>query len=345
MVTNAGGGYSRWRDFAITRWREDSTRDNWGSFLYLRDAASGQYWSAAHQPTLRAGGFLRGRCSPRGARNSGAATTTTRRTRRSSFRRKTTSSCAGVRITNHSRVRRTIEVTSYAEVVLAPPVADAIQPSFGNLFVQTSILPARHAILCTRRPRSIGEHVPWSFHLLAARGADVTGISYETDRMRFIGRGRTAAAPLALADSAALSGTEGSVLDPIVAIRCQVALEPGQSATLDFVSGAGGSREACLGLIEKYQDRHLADRVFDLAWTHSNVILRPDQRERRRRAAVSPPCKLRALRKRGAARRDRRADAESPRPVRAVGLLDFRRPADRAGEDRGCRRTSISRAR
>ena len=272
MVTNAGGGYSRWRDFAITRWREDCTRDNWGSFLYLRDTASGQYWSAAHQPTLEPADSYEVMFSES----------------RAEFRRRdhdceTYSEIVvspeddielrRVRITNHSRVRRSIEVTSFAEVVLAPPVADAIQPSFGNLFVQTSILRERHAILCTRRPRSIGEHVPWSFHLLAARGADITGISYETDRMRFIGRGRTAAAPIALADSAALSGTEGSVLDPIVAIRCHVELEPGQSATLDFVSGAGGSREACMGLIEKYQDRHLADRVFDLAWTHSNVIL------------------------------------------------------------------------
>ncbi|MEX0735024.1 MAG: glucoamylase family protein [Steroidobacteraceae bacterium] len=272
MVTNAGGGYSRWRDFALTRWREDSTCDNWGTFLYLRDVGSGRCWSAAHQPTLERAETYEAMFSEG----------------RAEFRRRdhdyeTYSEIVvspeddielrRVRITNHARVRRTIEVTSYAEVVLAPPVADAIQPSFGNLFVQTSIVRARHAILCTRRPRSIGEHVPWSFHLLAARGADVTEISYETDRMRFIGRGRTVAAPLALADAAALSGTEGSVLDPIVAIRCHVALEPGQSATLDFVTGAGGSREACIGLIEKYQDRHLADRVFDLAWTHSNVML------------------------------------------------------------------------
>ena len=178
-----------------------------------------------------------------------------------------------VRITNHAGVRRAIELTSYSEVVLAPPAADAIQPSFGNLFVQTEIIRVRHAVLCTRRPRSIGEHVPWSFQLLAARDRAITEVSYETDRMRFIGRGRTVAAPLALEDAAPLSGAEGSVLDPIASIRCRVELEPGESATLDFVSGAGGSREACMALIEKYQDRHLADRVFDVAWTHNNVML------------------------------------------------------------------------
>ncbi len=272
MVTNAGGGYSRWRDFALTRWREDSTCDNWGAFVYLRDVASGQFWSAAHQPTLKRADayqvmFTEGRAEFR-RRDHGCETYS-----EIVVSPEDDIELRRVRIANHSRTRRTIEVTSYAEVVLAPQVADAIQPSFGNLFVQTSILRARRAILCTRRPRSIGEHVPWSFHLLAARGAEITGLSYETDRMKFVGRGRTVGAPLALDDATALSGTEGSVLDPVVAIRGCVSLEPGQSATLDFVSGAGGSREACMGLIEKYQDRHLADRVLDLAWTHSNVIL------------------------------------------------------------------------
>ena len=53
MATNAGGGYSRWRDMAVTRWREDVTSDCWGTFIYLRGRDTGRYWSTAHQPTLR----------------------------------------------------------------------------------------------------------------------------------------------------------------------------------------------------------------------------------------------------------------------------------------------------
>ncbi len=272
MVTNAGGGYSRWRDFAITRWREDTTRDNWGTFLYLRDVASGRVWSATHQPTLAPADSYEAMFSEGRAEY-----------RRRDLDYETYSEIVvspeddielrRVRITNHSRTRRTIEATSYAEVVLAPPAADAIQPSFGNLFVQTAIIRARRAILCTRRPRSVGEQVPWSFHLLAGRSAEFEEVSYETDRMRFIGRGCTVAEPQALTGSEQLSGTEGSVLDPITAIRCRFVLEPGQSVKFDLVSGAGANREACMALIDKYQDRHLADRVFDLAWTHSSVIL------------------------------------------------------------------------
>jgi cellobiose phosphorylase len=171
-------------------------------------------------------------------------------------------------------VKRTIDVTSYAETVLTAPAADAMQPAFSNLFVQTEILQHERAIICTRRPRSTGEAVPWMFHLMAVHGAEVTGISFETDRMRFIGRGRTLAAPQALSAAGALSGTQGSVLDPIVAIRYCITLEPEQSVTIDMVTGIGDTREACVGLVGKYQDRNLADRVFDLAWTHSWVSLR-----------------------------------------------------------------------
>jgi cyclic beta-1,2-glucan synthetase len=167
-------------------------------------------------------------------------------------------------------------------VVLAPAIADAMHPAFSNLFVQTELLEPMQAILCTRRPRSGHEAVPWMFHLLAAHGVDIDAISYETDRARFIGRGRTLANPAAMdvggkgrdSGDGRLSDSAGSVLDPIVAIRCRLTLDAGQTATVDFVTGLGASREACVQLIDKYRDRHLADRVFDLAWTHSQVSLR-----------------------------------------------------------------------
>ena len=158
--------------------------------------------------------------------------------------------------------------------MLASSAADALHPAFSNLFVQTEIIRERQAILCTRRPRSLDEQSPWMCHLMAVHGADTGKISYETDRMQFIGRGRTVAAPQAMSDAGALTDSQGSVLDPIVAIRCRVTLDPEESATINMVSGIGETRDACLGLVEKYQDRRLADRVFDLAWTHSQVVLR-----------------------------------------------------------------------
>src|SRR5450759_5643323 len=157
-----------------------------------------------------------------------------------------------VHLTNRARTRRTVTVTSYAEVVLAVPAADALHPAFSNLFVQTEIIEQRQAILCTRRPRSRNEQVPWMLHLMAVHGVDIDEISYETDRMQFIGRGRTAADPQALSGAAAtpgaLSGSQGSVLDPIVAIRYAIRLDPGQTVTIDMVTGMGETRAAVLGL-------------------------------------------------------------------------------------------------
>jgi cyclic beta-1,2-glucan synthetase len=273
MVTNAGGGYSRWKDVAVTRWREDATRDHWGSFLYLRDVATGEVWSASHQPTLRKADtyevlYSEGRAEFR-RRDRDIETIT-----EIFISPEDDVELRRMRLTNHAQARRTIEITSYSEVVLAPDAADAMQPSFGNLFVQTELLKDRRAILCTRRTRSADEPARWMFHLLAPHGTNVSAISYETDRMRFIGRGRSLVAPLALSAPGDLSGTQGSVLDPIVAIRCRVTLDPGQSASLDWISGAAASSEACRELVDRYQDRHLADRAIDLAWTHGGVALR-----------------------------------------------------------------------
>jgi cellobiose phosphorylase len=274
MLTTGGGGYSRCEDMAVTRWQEDTTRDHWGQFCYLRDVQSHSVWSAAYQPTLH-------RTESHEAIFGDA---------RAEFRARELDfdthmeivvspeddiELRRLHITNRAAVARQIEITTYAEVVLTAPSNDAMHPAFSKLFVQTELLPALQAIVCSRRPRASDEATPWLCHLLAAHGADLEAISYETDRARFLGRGRTPQAPAALdRDCQQLSGTAGAVLDPIVAIRCRLTLQPGQKATIDLVTGVAHSRDECLHLINKYRDRHLADRVFDLSWTHSQVLLR-----------------------------------------------------------------------
>ena len=278
MVTNAGGGYSRWKDLAVTRWREDGTCDNWGTFCYLRDVASSEFWSTAYQPTLKPSEhyeaiFSEGRAEFR-RRDLDYDTHT-----EIAVSPEDDIELRRVRITNRARTRRAIDVTSYAEVALAPPAADEQHPAFSNLFVQTEIVRRQGAILCTRRPRSQGEQTPWMLHLMTVHGGEVGEVSYETDRMQFIGRGNTVADPQAISGATGplaglLSGSEGSVLDPIVSIRYRITLDPHESATVNMVSGIGETRDAALGLVGKYQDRRLADRVFDLAWTHGQVLLR-----------------------------------------------------------------------
>lgn len=273
MITSAGGSCSRWNELMLTRWREDSTRDNWGAFCYVRDLENGEFWSSTMQPTLKVPDqyeviFSEGRAEFRRSDNQFSLHTEIVVSPEDDIELRRT------RIVNRARTTRGIEITSYAEVVLASGAADAMHPAFSNLFVQTEIVPERHALLCTRRPRSGNEKNPWLFHLMALHGAAIDEVSYETDRMQFIGRGQSVATPNALRQSAPLSNSQGSVLDPIVAIRYRITLQPEQSATIDLVTGIAASRELCLDLAGKYQDRHLAERVVELSWTHSQVMLR-----------------------------------------------------------------------
>jgi cellobiose phosphorylase len=273
-ITNAGGGYSRWKDLAVTRWREDATSDDWGTFCYLRDVATGTFWSTAYQPTRQPADrfeavFSEARAEFRSRKNLIESYVEIAVSPEDDVELRR------LRLTNSGRSRRTIEVTTYAEVALATPAADALHPAFSNLFVQTEIVADQRAILCTRRPRSRGESSPWMFHLMAAHGAAAGGgVSYETDRLRFLGRGRTPADPRAMHEDGPLAGGDGSVLDPIVAIRGRYVLEPDESITIDVVSGVAETRAASLGLVGKYQDRRLASRVFALAHTHAQVVLR-----------------------------------------------------------------------
>jgi cellobiose phosphorylase len=277
-VTSAGGGYSRWRDLAVTRWREDPTRDGYGSFCYLRDVDSGELWSNAWQPTAKP------------AQNYEAIFTQSRAEfRRTDDQIETYTQISvspeddielrRVTLTNRSETPRTIEVTSYAEVVLATQAQDESHPAFSNLFVQTELVHSRQAIYCTRRPRSAEERPPWLMHMMAVRGDALGEPSYETDRLRFVGRQRTLASPAAfdgpppLSNDTPLSNTAGPVLDPVVSIRRMVRLEPNQAVRIDIVTGAAETRAGVEALTEKYHDPSLADRVFDLAWTHSQILL------------------------------------------------------------------------
>ncbi len=267
MVTNAGGGYSRWKGLALTRWREDPTRDDWGTFCYVRDVSGGEAWSVAHQPTGRTAEvyeaiFPQSRAEFR-RRDHGIDTHT-----EIAVSPEDDIELRKFTLFNRSNRRRTLELTTYAEVVLAPPADDNAHPAFSNLFVQTEIIAQKQAILCSRRPRDDDEQSPVLLHLLVVHGQMDGTMSFETDRRTFIGRGRSVASP-----KGELKGTDGSVLDPIVAIRCRVTLAPEQSLSLHMVTGVAPTREAALLLVDKYRDRHLGDRVFELAWTHRQVVL------------------------------------------------------------------------
>jgi cellobiose phosphorylase len=272
VISSAGGGYSRWRELAVTRWREDATRDCWGMFVYLRDLGTGEFWSAACQPTLKMTKgyeaiFTQARAEFRHS-HAGLDVHTG-----ISVSPEDDVELRRITITNRSPVMRQIELTSYSEVVLAPPAADVAHPAFSNLFVQTEFAPESSSILCTRRARSQEEKPPWLLHLMQVPGGGPGETSCETDRARFVGRGGSLANPAAMQSVSPLSNTVGSVLDPIIALRRAVTLPPFGTAIIDLVAGVAESRESALAQVEKYKSSRMTDRIFDLAWTHSQVTL------------------------------------------------------------------------
>ena len=273
MVTHAGGGYSRYGELAVTRWRSDGTRDGNGQFCYLRDLATGRTWSTAHQPTgAIADHYLAHLATDRVTfvRTDGELETRTEIV----VVPKDAAEVRRVTITNNGDETREVELTSYGEVVLASRESDRVHPAFSNLFVETEWHEWCHAITAARRPRSPSEAPLWCAHVVDLGRRRIGEVSYETDRSRFIGRGRSPRVPLALTQDGDLSRTTGAVLDPIFAIRSRVRLEPGQSESVAFTTLVATSREELFALTDRYHHPHAAQRALDLAWTSTQVELR-----------------------------------------------------------------------
>jgi cyclic beta-1,2-glucan synthetase len=270
MVTTAGAGYSICSPHAVTRWREDVTRDNWGSFCYLRDVRAGAVWSAGYQPTARPPASYEVSFAEDKAefwrRDSGILTHT-----EIIVSPEDNAEVRRVSLTNQSSRVREIELTSYMEVVLAPPASDAAHPAFSNLFVETEFVASENALLARRRPRSEDDEIIWGVHTVVTEGEVVGAVQYETDRSRFLGRGHDASAPVAVMEDRPLSNTVGTVLDPIFCLRQRVRLKPGETARISFALMVARSREEALQLADKYHDTSTFEREARLAWTKSKV--------------------------------------------------------------------------
>jgi cyclic beta-1,2-glucan synthetase len=270
MLTAAGSGYSRWGDIAITRWREDATRDDRGSYIFLRDLRSDVVWSAGFQPTGAepdAYSVLFNEDRAEFTRRDGSLTTmldVVISAEDDAEVRRITISNAGIR-------SREIEVTSYVELALGPQDADVAHPAFAKLFVETEFVADLGAILATRRKRTPSEPEIWAAHVSVADGEAVGKPEYETDRARFLGRCRTIGAPIAMVDRRPLSSSVGAVLDPVFALRRRMTVAPGATVRVAFWTLAAGSRSELLDGIDKHRDAGAYERATTLAWTQAQV--------------------------------------------------------------------------
>jgi cyclic beta-1,2-glucan synthetase len=294
MVTNSGGGYSQWGGQELTRWRSDPTRDSQGTFCYIHEAGPDRVWSSTWHPV---GGKAEGY-------------TVDFSLDRAVFRRVDNGihtetevivspeddlEVRRITLINRSTRPRRLNLTSYVELSMAPHNADRQHPAFNKLFIQTEALPEQHVLLAYRRPRSESELPLYVAHCLTLQQSDKSDSSdqsdksdknpfqFETDRGRFIGRGRTLANPMGAVQS--LGNSEGFVLDPMLGLRQCITLEPGQRAQVSLVLAAGATREQVLLLMEKYRDPHAIERTMDFAWGSAQqqlqlLRIQPDEARR-----------------------------------------------------------------
>ena len=272
MITTAGAGFSRWGDLAVTRWREDTTRDCWGTFVYLRDTNTGDVWSAGFQPSgTDMDGYEVVYSEDRAAITQRDGTLVI--TLEVLVSPGDDAELRQITVTNVGTRDLQIDFTSYAEVVMAPQRADEAHPAFSNLFVETEFVPERGTLLATRRPRSTDEPQVWLAHLSTVEGQLGAPMQYETDRARFLGRGRGIRSPLSVFDGGPLSDTAGTVLDPIVSLRHRLAIPRGGTRRLVFTTLVATSRTEALRMAEKYRQPATFARESSLAWTQAQVQL------------------------------------------------------------------------
>ena len=271
MLTNAGGGYIRWRDFEINRWRADTTTDAWGSYCYIRDRKSGAFWSTTFHPVDRperrySACFTADRVEFR-RRDAGIETVM-----EVVVSPEDDAEIRRITLTNLSSSTRHLDLTSYVELALAPHNADRAHPAFSKIFVETEALPQQNALLAWRRPRSPEDPPIWAAHVVASLTAFEGEVEYETNRTTFLGRGRSLKEPEAM--KTALLKQSGAVLDPIFSLRCRIVVRPNHKIRLAFVTLAAETRDQLLALVKKYQELPAANRALELAWTHAQLELR-----------------------------------------------------------------------
>ena len=282
MLTNSGGGYSQWRGFEITRWRSDRTADAWGTFCYIHDTDSGRLWCNTYQP---AGGrvddysanFSLDRAVFRRVDNDIESETEIIVAPEDAveIRRMT--------LINRSLRTRHLDLTSYVELSMAPHNADRQHPAFNKMFIQTEAVTGEKSLLAHRRSRQESDPPMWVGHRFTLEEDDVEPLRFETDRARFIGRGRTLAGPMGAVQEP--GNSEGFVIDPILSLRHGLSVGPRQRVRISMILAAAATREEVLSLLGKYTDPPAIDRAMELVWASAQLELRllriqPDEARR-----------------------------------------------------------------
>ncbi|MBF7083236.1 glycosyl transferase family 36 [Desulfallas sp. Bu1-1] len=271
IVTVSGSGFSRYAGLAVSRWREDPVLDNWGSYMYIRDVTRDMVWSPAFQPcrvpsdeqrvqfSLDRATFMRVDGDIQTSLEICVSPEWNAEVRR-------------LTLANAGSEARIIEVTTFLELALAPPIADDAHPAFSKLFIETEFAEDAGCLLARRRPRREDEKPLWAAHALVSTGRTLGPVEYETDRAGFIGRGHTLARPQGIRSR--LRGSVGSVADPVLIMRRRLSIEPGEQVQLFAITAVADTKEEAVDIAGRFSGDLVVERTFQLAWNRSQIELR-----------------------------------------------------------------------
>ncbi len=287
MITNSGSGYSQWMGQELTRWCSDQTSDEYGTFCYIHESDQERLWSNAYHPVC----------------GTAKEYSVSFSLDRALFRRvdfgihcetevvvspEDDVEIRRITLINRSTRIRHLEITSYVELSMAPHNADRQHPAFNKLFIQTEAVAEQKAVLAHRRGRSTTETPLYVAHCMTLDATLSENISheefrFETDRGRFIGRGRSMSNPMGATKEP--GNSQGFVLDPMLGIRRTVMLRPGQHCRMSLIVAAGHTRDQIMLLMNKYGDYHATERAMDFAWGSAQqqlqmLHIQPDEARR-----------------------------------------------------------------
>ena len=265
VLSNMGGGYSSWHGVDLTRWQPDGVLDPWGTWVYIQELADdlpipGRLWSAAQQPIpgsvadmqvtyfAHMAVFHRSENEITSTMEVTVAPTDPVEVRR-------------IHLHNDLDHSRSLRITSYGEVILAPQIDDSRHPAFNKLFIQSEFVPELNLQIFMRRPRSSQDSTLFMGHMLVSR-KNLAAVRHEADRNLFIGRNQTLQSPAALNSAQYLSGTTGATLDPIFALGQNISIEANGSIDLAYLTFVSESREELLALAKRYHNWVMVERSF-----------------------------------------------------------------------------------
>ena len=261
MTTGFGSGVSKKDSMTVNRWREDPSIQKGGIFIYIKNLNSNEFWSCSYEPCK-----IKGDSQEVSFSEDMSCYKRTVGNIETSEKIIVSSEDDGeirrITVKNNSSSIRTIEVTSYMEVTLAPYKTDYLHPAFSNLFIATEYDEESSTILAMRRPRAKGQNKPYVAQSVFIEGKQTGSISYETDREKFVGRDRNLKYPRAMDNDSSLQNSIGTVLDPILSMRVRLEIKPHEESSVSYIIMTANSRKDAVLLSNKYKNADVIRNAF-----------------------------------------------------------------------------------